>query len=202
MPCASRVDFMDWMEFVASLVGSLAWPVAVVALLIVFRPVLSELASGGVKRWKAGPSGVEVEYWDRETTEVKAAIREQLAEGERPAALTDGSLSEELAAVIAASPSAAVVEAFSRIEIELRRIVVNAAVASDDEVARMSARRLSLLALDHDLITAESANGIEGLAVMRNLAAHGAANTELDESRALEFVHLTDAILFALRSRA
>lgn len=133
---------------------------------------------------------------------MKAAIREQLAEGERPPAPTDGSLSEELAAVIAASPSAAVVEAFSQIEIELRRIVVNAAVASDDEVARMSARRLSLLALDHDLITAESANGIEGLAVMRNLAAHGAANTELDESRALEFVHLTDAILFALRSRA
>ncbi len=190
------------MEFVASLVGSLAWPVAVVVLLVVFRPVLAELAAGGVKRWKAGPSGVEVEYWDRETTEVKATIREQLADGERPPALAGGPLSEELADVIATSPSAAVVEAFSRIEIELRRIVDGASVATDNEVARMSARLLSLVALDHDLITAESASGIEGLAVMRNLAAHGAANTELDQARALEFVHLTDAILFALRTRA
>jgi hypothetical protein len=188
------------MEFVASLVASLAGPVAVVVLVVVFRPVLAQLAAGGVRRWKAGPAGVEVEYWDRETSEVKASIGQQVPAGEAP--LPGGSLSEELAEVVTVAPSAAVLEAFSRIEAELRRIITGAGVVPEEQLSRMSARQLSLLGLEHDLITPESANAIEGLAVMRNLAAHGQANTQLDQTRALEFVHLADAVLFALRSKA
>lgn len=189
------------MEFVASLVALLAWPLAVVVLVVVFRPVLAQLAAGGVRRWKAGPAGVEVEYWDRETSEVKASIGQQVPAGEDLAPV-GGSLSEELAEVITVVPSAAVLEAFSRIEAELRRIIAAAGVVPEEQLSRMSARQLSLLGLEHDLITPESANAIEGLAVMRNLAAHGQANTQLDQTRALEFVHLADAVLFALRSKA
>lgn len=190
---------MGWMEFVASVIGSLAWPFAVVALVVALRPTIAQLASGGVRRWKAGPAGVEVEYWDRETSEVRASIRQQLPEGEMsPPSVSGGGLAEELADVITAAPSAAVVEAFGRIEAELRRLIADAGVTPELDPQRWAARQLTHIALEHDLITPESANGIEGLTVMRNLAAHGAANTQLDHTRALEFVHLADALLFAL----
>ncbi len=57
---------MGWLQFVASLADSLAWPLSVVALAVVFRPMISQLDLTGVRRWKAGPAGIEIENWDRE----------------------------------------------------------------------------------------------------------------------------------------
>ena len=189
------------MEFVASLVGSLAWPIAVVVLVIVFRPVLSQLASGGVRRWKAGPAGVEVEYWDHEKLEVTEAIRKQVPAGAKIPALPAGeSTIDDLTEIAQSTPRAAVVEAFIRIESELTQILKGAGLLAD--ARPMGARQLALMALDHDLITAESANAIEGLAVMRNLAVHGGDDGQLDQQRAIEYLHLAEAVLFALRSKA
>src|SRR5438105_2158897 len=53
---------MTGWQFAASVISSLAWPVAVVVLAIVFRAPLRRLVSGDVRRWKAGPSGLEVEF--------------------------------------------------------------------------------------------------------------------------------------------
>ena len=153
---------MDVLEFVSSLVGSLAWPVAVVVLVWVLRPELKHLAAGGVRRWKAGP--VEIEYWDRERSEVRESIRRELpaAVGEGGELAAAGGLVEELAEVVEAAPAAAVLEAFTRIEVELRRIVEAGGVEADG-LERMAARQLAHVAFRHGLVTAESVNAVEGL---------------------------------------
>lgn len=51
------------------------------------------------------------------------------------------------------------------------------------------------------MINQETLTAIEGLAVLRNLAAHGRADSELDTSRALEFVHLANAVVYSIRAR-
>jgi hypothetical protein len=52
-------------------------------------------------------------------------------------------------------------------------------------------------ALEHNLISAGTKEAIDGLRVLRNLAAHGQAN-DISPERAHEFVALTQAILFAI----
>jgi len=106
----------------------------------------------------------------------------------------------DLTEIAESTPRAAVVEAFIRIETELVQILTTAGLLADTRP--MGARQLALMALDNDLITAESANAIEGLAVMRNLAVHGGDDGQLDQQRALEYLHLAEAVLFALRSKA
>ena len=175
------------------MVAALAWPVAVVSLAFGFRQFIAELARGEIKRWKAGPSGVEIEYWDREATEIKAAVREQIP----PSSGAEPDLAE---LVLPGDLTGAVVGSYATIERELRRLLIDNGVVVEGGVDRMSGRRLANAALDADLITPESATAIEGLSVLRNLTAHGQAQ-QLDAQRAAEFVAMTEAVLFALRAK-
>jgi uncharacterized protein YutE (UPF0331/DUF86 family) len=63
----------------------------------------------------------------------------------------------------------------------------------------MGGRSLARLALDHGVINEETFKAIDGLSVMRNLAAHGA--DDLDTTRALEYLDLADAVLYAMRNQ-
>ena len=189
------------MEFTVALVDAAAWPVAVLVLAILFRGALHALASGEVRRWKAGPSGVEFEYWDHEAAAVKEAVREELPSAIDKAFELESPLIDQLHRVAQETPAAAIIQAFATVEAELRRIVVTGGPTAEAEASRMSARRLAVLALDADLITPESASAIEGLTVLRNLSAHGQAH-QLDAGRAAEYLLLADAVMYALRNKA
>lgn len=57
--------------------------------------------------------------------------------------------------------------------------------------------QLARRAQEADLVQPETVRAIEGIAVLRNLAAHG-HEAELDEPRALDYLALTDAVIYAL----
>lgn len=71
-----------------------------------------------------------------------------------------------------------------------------------------AARSVSLLAaacsialrcaVQHKMITSSTAEAVEGIAVLRNLSAHGRAS-ELTEDRALDYLALVDGVLLAIR---
>ena len=188
---------MSILEFVAAVIGAVAWPAAALALALILRPGLKHLAAGGVRRWKAGP--VEIEYWDQEKAEVRESIQRSLpVGGEKDQVRLSGGLVDDLSDVAQSAPSAAVLEAFVRIEQELRRIASDAGL--DLGTRPMSARQLARPLLEASLIRPESASAIEGLSVMRNLAAHGQTQNELDSARAVEYLYLADAVLFALQA--
>lgn len=141
---------MTWIEFTTALVDSLAWPLVVAALPFGFRDTFAQLARGGVKRWKAGPGGVEVEYWDQEKSEVVAAIQTNPASQElSPPSLTgEDSAVAELGGVAKSTPRAAVVEAFIRVEGALVNLISESGVETGGRP--LGARHLALTALDHD----------------------------------------------------
>lgn len=89
-------------------------------------------------------------------------------------------------------------EAFARIEQELRRIADGLEPAK--ALQRMGAHQLAVVAHQRGRISDQTLNAVSGLSVLRNLAAHGQAG-DLDTARALEFVHLADAVLFALTNQ-
>src|SRR5260370_22563004 len=124
---------MNGWQFGASVIGSLAWPTAVVLLAVVFRRSVGQLLTGDVKRWKAGPSGLEVEF-----QESLPAIRQEVQKGQealpaaaaaaepQPAVPGDrapditSSFREEMLEVAKRSARAAVLESYERLEALLR----------------------------------------------------------------------------------
>jgi hypothetical protein len=143
---------------------------------------------------RAGP--VEVEF-DQELAEVREELSRspELAAPRVPPA--EG-LPDELARLAEVSPRAAVLEAYARIE---RRLVEMLDSADAVFNGKMGGRALARLAHDLDLISAETLAAIEGLAVLRNLAAHGASD-DIGAERARDYLALADAVLYALRVKA
>jgi hypothetical protein len=181
---------VDTEQFIASLVSSLAWPVAVVVMVLLFREQLAKLLSGPLKRLKAGPSGLELEF-DRIISEVQAQV-EPVPDLEPPSE----SVISELGTIAHISPAAAVMDGYARIEEALRERLRDAGDPRGSE--RRSAVALARFALEKELITPETAEAVRGAANLRNLTAHGAA-ADVSEDRAREYLSLVDAILFAIR---
>jgi hypothetical protein len=187
---------LDRFEFAASVIRSLAWPAAVVLIVFLFRSSIRSALTGPIKRWKVGPTGAEVEYWEQAASEALEQLPPNAAEKAEEA--LGGGLAGELTPLAEIAPSAAVMEAFVRIEREVRRIVMDPpSLAQPRQIERMGGRQLAVIAHQDGRISDQSLNAIDGLVVMRNLAAHGRGG-EIDTDRALEFVHLADAVLYAL----
>jgi hypothetical protein len=178
-------------QFIASLVHSLAWPGAVVGIAIVFRRQVVDLLSGAkARRLKAGP--VEIEF-DRVISSVEAELGSEPAP--RSTRMPRLTLLEDLAPIARAAPTAAVLEAHSRLEHQLRELT-----QALGEQRQAGAVALARLALANDLITPETENAIVGVTTLRNLAAHG-RQAELSEERAMDYLALVDAVLFAVGQR-
>jgi len=181
---------MSIFEFIAALVGSLAWPIVVLIVAVIFRRQFSALLARPLASLRAGPLEA---VWDRQVAEVEAELpgpQSSVTES-RAAAGTD-----RLREVARAAPAAAVMGAFSEIEEQLHQILVDGGV----EPGRGGATQMARRALEAGLVQPEILKAVEGVAVLRNLAAHG-RESDLDQARALDYLALTDAVSFALSHR-
>lgn len=192
---------MNWLGFVASLVQSLAWPAAVVVIVIFLRKPIRAALAQGLRRVKAGP--VEVEF-----DQLQAEVREELArspeltEAQVPApasqaAAPASSLREELSTLAELSPASAVMEASRQIEYRLTEMLDD---SGEPSPRRLGTRALARLARERGLISDETLAAIEGMSVLRNLVAH--SRDDIGADRALDYLALADAVLYALRSKA
>ena len=143
---------------------------------------------------RAGP--VEVEF-DQELAEVREELRRspELAAAEVPALAV--TLREELARLAEVSPEAAVSAAYARVEARLVEVLDSAGAPSASAVG---GRALARLARSHELISDETLTAVEGLSVLRDLAAHGPGST-IGVERARDYLALADAVLYALRAK-
>jgi hypothetical protein len=137
-------------------------------------------------RFKAGP--VEVE-WSRAQAEVESEV------GAPPVPSPgDSTLNDQLGALAETQPALAVLGAYKEVE----RALMDALVDVDDPAkGRASGPRLARLALEHRRIPPETANAVEAISVLRNLAAHGGSG-EITPDRAREFLSMADAVRFAI----
>jgi hypothetical protein len=184
------------MAFSASILHSVAWPASAIVIASIFRKPLAAAINRGVRRLKAGP--VEVEF-DQEMAEVRQELRSspELAAAEVP--VLNGVLSADLARLAEISPQSAVLEAFKRIEGRLEELLEDAG-ASVLPDRRPSAVAIARMARRLEQISDETLAAVEGLAVLRDLAAHSPRD-EIDAARARDYLALADAVLFALRSK-
>ena len=178
-------------QFIASLVNSLAWPAAVAVVAVTFRRQIGALLSSSLKRLKAGP--VEFEF-DRVIASAEANLG--LEAGTAATAETrQFSTVSDLAPIAQASPTAAILEAHSRLEHELSELTKDVRREGDRPQGAVG---LARLALEHGLITPETENAIVGVTTLRNLTAHG-RQADASVERAMDYLALVDGALYALR---
>jgi hypothetical protein len=151
----------------------------------VLRQLIGAAFNRGVRRLRAGP--VEVEF-DQELAEVREELSRspELAAAERQ--VPSLSLAEELARLAEVSPRSAVLEAFTRIEARLIALLDSADVESYRAVG---GRALARLARDQGLISDETLTAVNGLSVLRNLAAHSPTD-EIGAERAHDYLALAN----------
>ena len=182
---------MDTDQLIASLVSSLAWPVAVLLIALAFRRQIAQLLSAGpLRRLRVG--AVEAEF-ERRAAEIETKVEyspEMTAPG------YPMTVAAELAPVADVSPSAAVLEAFARVQQDIEARLRAVGFSQVDQ--RWGPVGLAQRAKAGGLITPQALEAIEGVAVLRNLAAH--RPDEVSRDAALEYLTLIDAVLFTLRS--
>jgi len=200
---------MNWLEFISSLVGSLAWPVLAFLIVIILRqPLAKMLTQRPVKVVEAGPTGVRIEYVDEKLEEAQSELVEARAEkrdadgqkaelsGDADQAPDDFMVEmEQLAAV---APSAVILESFARLEMVLRNGLEEQYLKEVAPQRRFaSARQLARFAVKRGLITESEAAAFDDVAVVRNLIAHGQAR-DIDAERALYYVSIVRQLMISI----
>lgn len=183
---------MEWVQPTATLMQAsapilqaLAWPTAVIVVAAIFHTQIRGLLPD-LKRVRAGL--LEAEF-ERRRAEVEAEVGTPPAEEQRPY----GDSRAELRALAAVSPSAAVLEAYRRVEQVL--------FSKTQHILQVEPRRLggvglARFAAQHELIPPASVRAIEGISVLRMLVAHG--REEATFQQAMEYLDLVDAVLYSL----
>ena len=181
---------MDWLGFIASLVGGIAWPALVLALAILFRHELRPLLTRPIHRAKAGP--VEIE-WEKRVGEARVDLAKSPEAAEQPATDLHPRLS-----MSALAPRAAVLTAFAEVEKDLRD-TLEVAHVDIGAPGQQGMRQIVDQAVAARVISQPTAQAIRGLIVLRNLAAHGGGE-DIDPEKAEEFVALAESVKYALEA--
>ena len=195
------VSAVTGFQLAASLVESLAWPIAALILGVVLRkPIggwLSSLAAGRqVKRAKVGPVEIEWENLD----EARAEVAKEASESGTTslgARTGEGELAD-LVPLAESHPTAAVMLAFQRLERALTQ-ALKAHLGSYEKPR--SLRQLVDLGYRQGVLPGDLAAAVHDLRVVRNQVAHAVEPSEagVTPARAVDYVATTQAIIGALK---
>jgi hypothetical protein len=178
---------MDNYQFVASLVASLAWPVAVVIVAIVFRSPISEM----INRLEHVKSPI-FEGWAKVAAEAHQAV---LATGVAVPPRRDApdySLTAQFSDLARVSPPGAVMTAWVEVDKAL-----NAKIQAAGAVPAPSLHMPNWqAALRAGIVDEGGAVALQRLRDLRNLAAH--KSDSVDAARALDFLALADSVMWAI----
>lgn len=178
---------MNWLEFIASLVGSLAWPVAAAIIALVFHKQVSGLLAK-VKTLKWGEASVDfTEKLDQAENEADAL---PVQTGDQPA-VPPPAPSGRFHDLLAISPNAAILDTWSEVESAVRKLGKHHGLTESsarpsrvgDELVKTGVLPVGV----HKMLTEMRA--------MRNAAAHGAATTPEDALRFYQLSQRTLAVI-------
>ena len=197
---------MDTRQLIESLVSSLAWPVAILVIALLFRPLLVQW----LRPRKPEPSAALVPLAEGQDPSAAFASMLWKASGEMveagivvPAEAAHADLhKEEMERLFALSPSALVVEAHDLLHRTLRRLVLR----PDDPAllgggVEMNTMALARAALARQLIDEPTLAAIEKLTYLRGLATNrGGGEVNIDV--AMDYASRIQAIVYRLEHSA
>jgi hypothetical protein len=209
-------------SFIASLVGSLAWPAVIIAILVIFHRQFGTMLERLARvRLGAGAGGSEA---DLDWNQTESVIRQSLASARpgglagsgaaaggtgsgpgagsgvrgsgSPGAGAAGGRGAPGAAGVAKSPQALVEDRWRALADELRGVVRPSGSVSADQLASADFDQLMETALRAGLLDAATVRSLDGLRHLRNLAL---ASPGLSPRQAQEFAVMADAVSYSMR---
>ncbi len=182
---------MGMLDFIASLVGSLAWPSAAIVIALVFHKQIGFLLAK-VKTLKWGEAAVDfTEKLDKVETTAAAIADHTDSENTLPLSAPSGRFHE----LLAISPNAAILDSWSEVENEVRKLGKHHGLI--DSPARPS--RIGEQLVKSGVLPIGIHRMLAEMRSMRNQAAHGAQTTPED---ALRFYQLSQRTLAFIEGSA
>jgi hypothetical protein len=188
---------MDWLTFLASIVGSLAWPASVVITVLILRRALNKLLPE-LNRLKY--KDLELEF-GKEVAQAKIEIEaspeiKQLPGTGQPEAAPDAAYLSALAEI---SPRAAVLEAWLPFEVALGRVAQKLDLTDRGHALQMP-RMIDAL-VTRRVLTTEEGRAISRLREVRNKVVH-ARDVDLATDSVAEFARVLSEVTVAMERRA
>jgi hypothetical protein len=183
---------MSGLQFIVEFVKALAWPVAIVAIVVFLRrpivDILMQLASG-LRRLRAGQSDAE---FDRIAGQAKSELTATVSAGGQNAAAVPVLL--RFGAAADDDPAAAISQSFGSVEAALRDLLGSSGklvpVGTGDPTA------IARFARDQGLVPESIVRAVDAVVTLRNSAA--ADPQRVTKDQAVKFLGLVDALLFAI----
>jgi hypothetical protein len=181
---------MDWKQFIASVIGSLAWPVATVLIVYFFRDQIRRVI-GHIR--KIGAGSVNVELSEKIEEAVDAGQLVQVEKGLTPPDVVG--LDPTLLQLVKSFPEAALIQSFK----ELEALILQIRGRMPDERPYRNLYEV-MKALEKDKFIPQSAVTLfQSLRDARNAAAHGKGEEELSSSEALDLIRQIKLLQEVLR---
>jgi hypothetical protein len=198
---------MDWLMFVDQLIGSLAWPVAVIIVVLILRTPLSHVIESlrrlTYKEWSldfaASVDQLEAQA-DREGLPRAASAPTLGEQPESPGAVQSFAVfDEEIAALAELSPLSAVMRAWVEIENAINRATTRLGIPVEPHTTSWE----SLKSLSRrGFYDSPTFSTLEQMRRLRNAVAHGGADAagELTYESAVEYAQLAKRVIRVLDS--
>jgi hypothetical protein len=170
---------VDWKQFIASVVGSLAWPIAVVVIVHIFKDRL-RLLIGHIK--KIGAAGVNVELSEKVEEAIDAGEVVQVEKG--ISAPDIAGLDPTLLQLAKSFPEADLIQSFKELEALILQIRERMPDARPYRNLYEVLKALEKL----EFIPSSAIALFQSLREARNAAAHGKGEEELSSSEAINLI--------------
>lgn len=186
---------MSGLQFVIDFVRALAWPAAIVVVVVFLRRPIADIltqVAHGLRRLRAGQSDAE---FDRVAGQAKAELTATVsAAAQRPEAVP---ALLRFAAATDDNPSAAFPQALGAVDAALRDLLGSGGklipVGTSDPAA------VARFARDQGLVPESLVRAVDSVATLRNLAVADPARATRDH--AVTYLALVDALLFAIAAQ-
>lgn len=193
---------MDALQFIASVIHALAWPVAVVILVLILQKPLRKLLTE-LTRFRYGDMeidfGREVQSLERRARTAGLRVPDRLPRAE-PEERDPAQIIGDAARLAADFPEPAVGLAWTAVEHELMQAVMRLTISPDYPPYNAPFKNIALLH-EHGYIDGQTRELLQRMRNLRNAAVHpsrGTVQVSSDEVR--EFIALTEAVTEKLKS--
>lgn len=192
----------DLLDFISSLVNSLAWPVAIVILVFIFRSPLQKLLEG-LTRLRYGELEMNFKQEMQNIKDQATTAGIELEPKTTPAKTTTRDSAEiitDALKLVEEFPEPAVVLAWTAVEHELLQVGLRFDIPTSSRGYNPPGRAIRFLR-EHGQLESEACDILDRMRILRNAAAHTIKEkVRISSDEATEFVYLTGAMTERLKS--
>jgi hypothetical protein len=181
---------VDWLTFIAALVGHLAWPTAAIVSIYLLRREILPMFSRLLK-FKHGDT--ELVFREELSKASDAIPEDKRTANSQPHEIKSDNKLDEVDKLAAINPTAGILIYFKNVQNKINKIAIN----ENFDTKHLPIRFLIRDLVRHNVLKPEYVEIFERLQKARNIAAHG-SDEELDYSDFLEFKVIAQKFLDAL----